>query len=56
MEDISKNLSIGHERGCTTVWLINDEQFGKLDSDKDYIFHKIENLVFISKRNKVIKK
>ena len=44
IEDIAKNLSIGYERGCTTVWLINDEHFGKMDSDKDYISHKIENL------------
>ena len=28
IEDIAKNLSIGFERGCTTVWLINDEHFG----------------------------
>ena len=33
IEDIAKNLSIGHERGCTTVWLINDEHFGKMVSD-----------------------
>ena len=45
IEDIAKNLSIGFERGCTTVWLINDEHFGKIDSDKDYISHKIENPV-----------
>ncbi len=44
IEDIAKNLSIGHKRGCTTVWLINDEHFGKIDSDKNYISHKIENL------------
>ena len=29
IEDIAKNLSIGFEKGCTTVWLINDEHFGK---------------------------
>ena len=44
IEDIAKNLSIGHKRGCVTVWLKNDEHFGKIDSDKDYISHKIENL------------
>ena len=43
IEDIAKNLNIGYERGCTTVWLINDEHFGKIDSDKEYISHKIEN-------------
>ena len=37
IEDIAKNLGIGHERGCYTVWLINDEHFGKIDSNKDYI-------------------
>jgi putative hydrolase of the HAD superfamily len=52
IEDIAKNLSIGHERGCTTVWLINDEHFGKMDSDKDYISHKIENLSLFLKEIK----
>ena len=41
IEDIAKNLSTGFEKGCTTVWLINDEHFGKIDSDKDFISHKI---------------
>ena len=44
VEDIAKNLSIGKERGCTTVWLINNEEWGKMESDKDYIDYKIENL------------
>ena len=44
IEDIAKNLSIGYARGCTTVWLINDELFGKIDSDKDYISYKSENM------------
>ena len=26
VEDIAKNLSIGKKRGCTTVWLINNEE------------------------------
>ncbi len=55
IEDIAKNLSIGHERGCTTVWLINDEKFGKLDSDKDYISHKIENLSLFLKEIRLLK-
>ena len=29
VEDIAKNLSIGYERGCYTVWLINDEHLEK---------------------------
>ena len=55
IEDIAKNLSIGHERGCTTVWLINDEHFGKMDSDKDYISHKIENLSLFLKEMRLLK-
>ena len=55
IEDIAKNLSIGHERGCTTVWLINDEHFGKMDSDKDYISHKIENLSLFLKEIRLLK-
>ena len=55
IEDIAKNLSIGYERGCTTVWLINDEHFGKMDSDKDYICHKIENLSLFLKEIRLLK-
>ena len=55
IEDIAKNLSIGHERGCSTVWLINDEHFGKMDSDKKYISHKIENLSLFLKEIRLLK-
>ena len=55
IEDIANNLSIGFERGCTTVWLINDEHFGKIDSDKDYISHKIENLSLFLKEIRLLK-
>ena len=55
IEDIAKNLSIGHKRGCTTVWLINNESFGKIDSDKDYISHKIENLSLFLKEIRLLK-
>ena len=55
IEDIAKNLGIGHERGCYTVWLINDENFGKMDSDKDYISHKIENLSLFLKEIRLLK-
>ena len=55
IEDIAKNLSIGFERGCTTVWLMNDEPFGKIDSDKDYISHKIENLSLFLKEIRLLK-
>ena len=55
IEDIAKNLSIGFEKGCTTVWLINDEHFGKIDSDKDYISLKIENLSLFLKEIRLLK-
>tara|TARA_B100002052_G_scaffold221998_1_gene204014 strand:+ start:1605 stop:2297 length:693 start_codon:yes stop_codon:yes gene_type:complete len=55
IEDIAKNLSIGYERGCTTVWLINDEHFGKIDSDKYYISRKIENLSLFLKEIRLLK-
>mgnify|MGYP001281870782 CR=1 FL=1 len=55
IEDIAKNLSIGYERGCTTVWLINDEHFGKMDSDKNYISYKIENLSLFLKEIRLLK-
>ena len=55
IEDIAKNLSIGHARGRTTVWLINDELFGKIDSDKDYISYKIENLSLFLKEIRLLK-
>ena len=55
IEDIAKNLSIGYERGCATVWLINDEHFGKMDADKDFISHKIENLSLFLKEIRLLK-
>ena len=41
IEDIAKNLSIGKERGAITAWLINDEYWGKKESDKEFIDYKI---------------
>ena len=55
IEDIAKNLSIGKERGCTTVWLINNEEWGKMESDKDYIDYKIENLSLFLKELRLLK-
>ena len=55
IEDIAKNLSIGYERGCTTVWLINDEHFGKMESNKYYISRKIENLSLFMKEIRLLK-
>ena len=55
VEDIAKNLSIGKERGCTTVWLINNEEWGKMESDKEYIDYKIENLSLFLKELRLLK-
>ena len=55
IEDIAKNLSIGKERGATTVWLINDEYWGKKESDRDYIDYKIENLSLFLKEIRLLK-
>ena len=55
VEDIAKNLSIGKERGGSTVWLKNNEQWGKIDSDKDYIDYKIENLSLFLKEIRLLK-
>ncbi len=55
VEDIAKNLSIGKKRGCTTVWLINNEEWGKMESDKDFIDYKIENLSLFLKELRLLK-
>ena len=55
VEDIAKNLSIGKKRGCTTVWLINNEEWGKMESEKDYIDYKIENLSLFLKELRLLK-
>ena len=55
IEDIAKNLSIGKERGATTVWLINNEYWGKKESNKKYIDYKIENLSLFLKEIRLLK-
>ena len=55
IEDIAKNLSIGKERGATTAWLINNEYWGKKESDKDYIDYKIKNLSLFLKEIRLLK-
>ena len=55
VEDIAKNLSIGKERGATTVWLINNEYWGKKESNKEYIDYKIENLSLFLKEIRLLK-
>ena len=54
IEDIAKNLSIAKARGSTTVWLINDEYWGKKESDKDFIDYKIENLSLFLKEIRLL--
>ena len=55
IEDIAKNLSMGKERGAITAWLINDEEWGKKESDKEYIDYKIENLTLFLKEIRLLK-
>ena len=54
IEDIAKNLSIGKDRGAITAWLINDEYWGKKESDKEYIDYKIENLSLFLKEIRLL--
>ena len=44
IDDIAKNLEPAKKLGMKTVWLINDEYWGKKDFDKNFIDLKIENL------------
>ena len=55
IEDIAKNLSIGKERGAITAWLINNEYWGKKESDEYYIDYKIENLSLFLKEIRLLK-
>ena len=55
IEDIAKNLSIGKDRGTITAWLINDEEWEKKESDKEYIDYKIENLTLFLKEIRLLK-
>jgi len=54
IEDIAINLSIGKERGAITAWLINDEYWGKKESDKDFIDFKVENLSLFLKEIRLL--
>ena len=44
IEDIAINLEPAKKLGMKTVWLINNEYWGKKDSNKNFIDLKIENL------------
>ena len=54
IEDIAKNLSIAKERGIITVWLINDEYWWKMESEKRFIDYKIENLSLFLKEIRLL--
>ena len=55
IDDIAKNLSVKRELNLKTVWLINNEYWGKQDSDKNYIDVKIENLTSFLKEINILK-
>jgi putative hydrolase of the HAD superfamily len=55
IEDIAKNLEPAKKLGMKTVWLINNEYWGKKDSDKDFIDLKIENLSSFLKEINILK-
>ena len=55
IDDIAKNLEPAKKLGMKTVWLINDEYWGKKDSEKNYIDIKIENLSSFLKEINILK-
>jgi len=55
IEDIAKNLEPTKKLGMKTVWLINNEYWGKKDSDKDFIDLKIKNLSSFLKEINILK-
>ena len=55
IDDIAKNLSVKRELNLKTVWLINNEYWGKQDSDKNYIDVRIENLTSFLKEINILK-
>tara|TARA_B100000965_G_scaffold379565_1_gene375380 strand:- start:404 stop:1075 length:672 start_codon:yes stop_codon:yes gene_type:complete len=55
IEDIAKNLEPAKKLGMKTAWLINDEYWGKRDSDKDFIDLKIKNLSSFLKEINILK-
>ncbi len=55
IEDIAKNLEPAKKIGMKTVWLMNNEYWGKKDSDKDFIDLKIKNLSSFLKEINILK-
>ena len=54
IEDIAKNLEPAKKLGMKTVWLINDEYWGKKESDKEFIDYKIKNLSLFLKEIRLL--
>ena len=55
IEDIAINLEPAKKLGMKTVWLENNEYWGKKDSDKKFVDLKIENLSSFLKEINIIK-
>ena len=55
IEDIAINLEPAKKLGMKTVWLKNNEYWGKKDSDKKFVDLKIENLSSFLKEINIIK-
>ncbi len=55
IEDIAINLKPAKKLGMKTVWLKNNEYWGKKDSDKNFVDLKIENLSSFLKEINIIK-
>ena len=55
MEDIAINLEPAKKLGMKTVWLKNNEYWGKKDSDKKFVDLKIENLSSFLKEINIVK-
>ncbi len=55
IEDIAINLKPAKELGMKTVWLENDEFWGKKDSNEDFVDFKINNLSGFLKEINILK-
>ena len=55
IEDIAKNLEPAKKLGMKTVWLVNNEYWGKIDSEKEFIDYKIKKVSFFLKEISLLK-
>ena len=55
IEDIAINLEPAKKLGMKTVWLVNNEYWGKKDSDKEFIDYKIKNVSLFLKEIRLLK-